>query len=131
MMHDPISDMLTRMRNALSVQKTEVVFPFSTLKWNMAKILKEQDFIEGFEKVKGPSGNEMISVVLKYRSQKPAMRNLKRISKPAARVYVKKDQLPVVLNHQGIAIISTPQGLMTNKEARKRGLGGEVLCEIF
>lgn len=141
MFNDPISDMLTRMRNALLVRKTEVLVPFSKVKWGLAKVIQENGYIEAFEKVKfaktkkGDTGSfDQILVKLKYEAEapkEPAIRLLKRVSKPGKRVYVKKEHLPTVLNNFGIAIISTPQGLMTNREARKRGLGGEIICEIY
>ncbi|MFA5021629.1 MAG: 30S ribosomal protein S8 [Patescibacteria group bacterium] len=131
-MTDPIADMLTRIRNALAVRKPEVVLPFSKIKIAIAEILKQNGYIKQVEKIEGVGGkfNE-IRIVLKYNSKEPAIENLKRISKPGRRVYVPKDKLPIVLNNLGIAIISTPQGLMTNKEAKKKNLGGEVICEIY
>lgn len=120
---DPIADMLTRIRNALRVKKSEVIIPFSKIKFSIAKILEEKNFVEKVE-----ISNGQISVKLKYKENKPAITSLKRISKPGCRVYVTKDKLPKVLGNLGIAIISTSQGVMTDKEARKRGLGGEVLC---
>ncbi len=143
MFNDPISDMLTRIRNALLVKKPEVRFPFSKVKWNIAKILKESGYIESFDKIKSyrlkgssrkmvPANYEEIVVHLKYDAfGESSIRQLKRVSKPGRRVYVKKDRIPVVLNNLGMAIISTPEGLMSNQQARKKGLGGEVMCEIF
>jgi len=134
-MTDPIADMLTRVRNALAVGKPELIFPFSKIKFDIAELLVREGFIKKSEKiVKGQNGNsfDQIKIVLKYLGPKePAITSLKRISKPGRRVYVVKDELPVVLNNFGIAIISTSHGLMTNKEASKQGLGGEVLCEIY
>ena len=137
-MTDPIADMLTRIRNASAVQKSELVLPMSKIKFELAKILKKEGWIQETsvrkfltEKKEESSFNE-IKIVLRYKkSGKSAITNLKRISKPGLRIYVDKDNLPKVLNNLGIAILSTPQGLMTNKEARKKGLGGEVLCEIY
>ena len=140
MIQDPISDMLTRIRNALMVKKRELYIPFSNMKWALAKLLKEGRYIESFEKVNGtPSDKDapkssqfdQILIVLKYENSQPAITSLKRMSRPGRRLYVKKGELPIVLNNLGIAIISTPQGLMTNKTARKLGLGGEVVCEIY
>lgn len=133
-MTDPISDMLTRIRNAQAVNKPEVVLPFSKMKMSIAEILKELDYVKNVEKIEkgGDSVNhDQIKIALKYLGNQPAISDLKRISKPGRRVYVTKDKLPNVLNSLGIAIISTPQGLMTNKEARKKSLGGEVICEIY
>jgi small subunit ribosomal protein S8 len=127
---DTIADMLTRIRNGLMVGKAEIVLPFSRMKFEIAKILEENGFIEKVEKVK--DAHEQIKINLKYDSRgKPAITMIKRVSKPSCRIYVGKDSLPRVQNDLGIAIISTSQGLMTNKEARKRGIGGEVICEVY
>ncbi len=125
-MTDPIADMLTRIRNALAVRKAQVVIPLSKIKLNMAKILEREKWIEKVE-----TKNNEIIISLKYENSSPAITKLKRISKPGCRVYVKHTELPIVLDGLGIAIISTPQGLMTNKEAKNKKVGGEVLCEIF
>ncbi len=133
-MTDPIADMLTRIRNALAVRKPEVVLPFSKIKFGIAEILEENGYIKNFEKIeKGNNGNnyDEIKIILKYQGSQPTITSLKRISKPGRRVYATKDELPRVLNSLGIAIISTSSGLMTNKEARKHKLGGEVICEIY
>ena len=134
-MTDPIADMLTRIRNAMAVRKPEVVLPFSKMKLSIAEILKTAGYLVDAKKVvKGQDGNahDQIKLVLKYIGGKEsAITKIKRISKPGLRVYASKDELPVVLNHLGIAIISTSQGLMTNKEAKKKNLGGEVICEIY
>jgi len=136
-MTDPIADMLTRIRNALAVGKKEVVFPFSKIKFEIGKILENEGFIKKIEKIPANLNQkegkfEQLKVDLKYLDNKdPAIRNLKRVSKPGQRIYVKKDQLPKVLGGLGIAIISTSKGLMTDKEARKRKLGGEIICEIW
>lgn len=127
---DPIADMLTRIRNASRVKKSEVIFPFSKIKFSIVKILEEERFVGRVER-KGKDDGE-ISVILKYKeNNEPAIASLKRISKQGCRIYVTKDKLPKVLGNLGIAIISTSQGIMTNKEARKKSLGGEVLCEIY
>ena len=129
-MTDPIADMLTRIRNAMAVKKPEVLIPFSNLKMEIARILKEGNWIESYEKQEDKFFN--IKIVLKYdEAGKPAITSIKRISSPGRRVYVNKNKLPRVLNNLGIAIISTSQGLRTNKDAKKQGLGGEVLCEIY
>ena len=134
-MTDPIADMLTRIRNALAVKKPEVILPFSKMKLAIAEILQQSGYIVKVEKIeKGNNGNnhDEMKIVLKYLGGKePAITSLKRISKPGRRLYTTKDKLPVVLNNLGIAIISTSQGLMTNKEAKKKGLGGEMICEIY
>jgi small subunit ribosomal protein S8 len=134
-MTDPISDMLTRIRNAMAVRKPEVVLPFSKMKLSIAQILKDNGYLANVEKLeKGQAGNSFtaIRLTLKYLGGKEsAISNIKRISKPGLRVYTGKGELPKILNNLGIAIISTSQGLMTNKEARKKNLGGEVICEVY
>ncbi len=134
-MTDPIADMLTRIRNAIAVRKAEVVLPFSKVKMNIAEILKTTGYVADVKKIdkaETATSFDQIKIVLKYSpSKESAITMLKRISKPGLRVYVGKDELPVVLNSLGIAIISTSQGLMTNKDARKKSLGGEVICEIY
>ena len=137
-MTDPIADMLTRIRNASAVKKHEIVLPMSKIKFEIAKILKSEGWIYDTEvlKAKGSKNKAQVfdelKIVLKYKkSGKSAITTLKRISKPGLRVYTNKHNLPKVLNNLGIAIISTPQGMMTNKKARKDGLGGEVICEIY
>lgn len=134
-MTDPIADMLTRIRNALAAKKPEVILPFSKIKLGIVEILKKEGFIKEVEEIskgRGENNFDQIRIVLKYLGPKePAISSLKRISKPGRRIYASKDELPRVLNNLGIAIISTSQGLMTNKEAKKAGLGGEVVCEIY
>jgi small subunit ribosomal protein S8 len=126
---DPISDMLTRIRNAVLARKPEVVVPYSRIKFEIAKIMEGEKFISGSEVM---DKGKQFKVFLKYRDDKsPVIRNLKRISKPGKRVYAPKDKLPKVLGGMGIAVVSTSQGLMTAKEAQKKGLGGEVICEIY
>lgn len=130
-MTDPIADMLTRIRNAALVNKTKVQIPFSKMKHSLAVILKEEGFITNFESVT-VLGMPMLEIVLKYSSDGVGVINsLKRISKPGRRVYTQKKSLPFVLNGFGIAILSTPQGLMTNKQAHQKNLGGEIICEIY
>ena len=128
-MTDPIADMLTRLRNALAVKKAEVIVPHSKIKLAIVDILKNNGYIVDYEKTDDNYGE--IKIILKYREGKSAITFLKRISKPGRRVYAQKDELPVVLNSLGIAILSTSQGIMTNKAAKKAGVGGEVLCEIY
>lgn len=130
MITDPISDMLTRIRNASQVRKDEARIPFSKLKFAIAKILSQEGFVGAVEKTAGAGFGE-IRVSLKYDGGEPAIRDITRISKPGRRAYSKYDTLPRVLSDNGIAIVSTSQGVMTNKEARRRKLGGEVLCEVF
>ena len=128
---DTIADMLTRIRNANSMRYTEVKVPASNLKLELARILKEEGFIKDY-KVLEETAQGMILITLKYGQKKErVITGLKRISKPGLRVYAKADEVPKVLNGLGIAIISTSHGIMTDKEARKQGLGGEVLAYIW
>ena len=128
---DPIADMLTRVRNAQAVKKSEVLIPFSKLKFEIAKILKHENYIEELSKVEETKFPQ-IKIVLKYKDKKePVIKAIKRVSRPGQRVYVSNNKIPRVLNNLGVAIISTSQGLMTNKEARRKGVGGEVICEIW
>lgn len=130
MLTDPISDMLTRIRNAQMVKKEEITLPFSKIKFSIAKILEAEGFIKKAEEDKEGKFAQL-RLMLKYENKKPMIHMIKRVSKPGNRVYAKSTEMPRVLSDLGIAIISTPNGLMTNKEARARHLGGEILCEIF
>ena len=128
---DTIADMLTRIRNANAMRYTEVKVPASNLKLELARILKEEGFIEDY-KVVDETAQGMILLTLKYGPKKErVITGLKRISKPGLRVYAKKEEVPKVLNGLGIAVISTSKGIMTDKEARKQNLGGEVLAYIW
>lgn len=129
-MTDPIADMLTRIRNAQAVRKAEVMIPHSKLKLRLAQILKEEGYVRSVDVVKTGSLSE-IKVELKYDNSLGVIRGIKRVSKPGHRVYVGSKELPHVLNGLGLAVVSTSQGLMTNKEARQKKLGGELLCEIY
>ncbi|MCH8049104.1 30S ribosomal protein S8 [Patescibacteria group bacterium] len=131
MMTDPISDMLTRIRNASMVGKRSIELPHSKIKFAIAKILQREGYVGTVERFE--DGNKlMLRVGLQYNdTDMPAISSVKRISKPGRRVYVKADKIPQVRSGFGFAIISTPNGLMTNSEARKRRLGGEVICEVF
>jgi len=130
-MTDPIADFLTRIRNANSVNHEKVEIPASKVKRTLAEILKGEGFIKDFEYIEdGKQG--IIRLYLKYGPNKQkVITGIKRISKPGLRVYVKKDQLPRVLGGLGIAVISTSQGIMSDREARKRQLGGEVICYVW
>jgi len=130
-MTDPIADFLTRIRNANSVHHEKVEIPASKLKKTMAEILKSEGMIKDFEYIEdGKQG--ILRVYLKYGANKQkVITGLKRISRPGLRVYAKKDEIPRILGGLGIAIISTSQGVMTDKQARKSGLGGEVLCYVW
>jgi small subunit ribosomal protein S8 len=127
---DPISDMLTRIRNASAARKSEVLIPFSKLKFEIAKILKHEDYIAHLEQTE-ESKFPMIKVTLKYDGKKSSIGHIQRVSTPGQRVYASKDQIPTVLENLGIAIISTPKGVMTNKQAKREGIGGEVICEVW
>jgi len=130
-MTDPIADFLTRVRNANSVNHEKVEIPASRQKKTLAEILKAEGFIKDFEYVEdGKQG--LLRLYLKYGNGKQkVITGIKRISKPGLRVYARKDAVPRVLGGLGIAVISTSQGIMTDKEARKRGLGGEVICYVW
>ncbi len=128
---DPIADMLTRIRNANQMRYKEVQVPFSKMKEELSKILKEEGFISDYKIVKADVEN-MLVLILKYGAKKErVITGLKRISKPGLRVYAKVDEIPKVLNGLGIAIISTSNGIMTDKRARKEQIGGEVLAYIW
>ena len=131
-MTDPIADMLTRIRNGLSAEHDTVVIPASKMKVEIARILKQEGYISGYS-VEGDTAKEKtIKVELKYGPDKQrVITGLKRISKPGLRVYAKGDNVPRVLNGLGIAIISTSKGLMTDREARKNNLGGEVVAYVW
>jgi small subunit ribosomal protein S8 len=121
--------MLTRIRNAAAVRKAELRVPYSNLKFAVAKILSEEGYIGSIDKAN--SGHGEIRISLKYEGNQPVFRSIRRSSRPGKRMYAGFDELPVVLSDRGIAVVSTSQGVMSNKEARKRKLGGEVLCEIY
>ena len=130
-MSDPIADMLTRIRNANQMRYKEVEVPTSTIKEEIARILKEEGFISGY-KIKKNNVQNIIVLSLKYGDNKErVITGLKRISKPGLRVYAKTNEIPKVLNGLGIAIISTSKGVMTDKQAREASLGGEVLAYIW
>lgn len=130
-MTDTISDMLTRIRNGQMARKSEVRMPFSKLKFNLAKLLEKEKFIASAREI-SEANRPALAIDLSYdETGQAAIRALKRVSRPGRRVYAKAGNLPRVLNDYGIAVISTPEGLMTNKEARKRGLGGEIICEVY
>ena len=127
---DPISDFLTRIRNASKAKKIKVEIPSSKMKAGLAEILKKNGYIYDY-KIDEDSKQNVISVLLKYSDGEPAINGLKRISKPGLRIYKKSDELPRVLNGLGTAVISTSKGLLTEKEARRQDAGGEVVCYIW
>lgn len=133
-MTDPIADMLTRIRNASKAKRDEVAVPFSKIKLEIAKILKREGYIADFAEIKpgiAPHKFGGIVIKLKYNDSQPVIAAIKKISRPGRRIYATKDNLPRVLNNLGLAVISTSQGLMTNRQAQKAGLGGEVIFEIY
>ncbi|HOE77045.1 MAG TPA: 30S ribosomal protein S8 [Bacilli bacterium] len=129
-MTDPIADMLTRIRNASQMKHSKVTVPASNLKMEVLRVLKEEGYISDYEKVEdGKQG--LINITLRYVDKMRAITGIKRISKPGLRVYAKSDELPKVLNGLGIAIVSTSSGLMTDKEARQKKLGGEIIAFVW
>lgn len=129
-MTDPISDMLTRIRNAQAVSRPTVSIPFSKAKFNLAKILEKEGLAVQVA-AKGRKTKKLIEIEIRYEKGRPLINGLKRVSKPGQRIYLKKDEIKPVRQGYGLSIISTSRGLMTNKEAKQKGLGGEVLCEIW
>ena len=130
-MTDPVADMLTRIRNANTAGHATVDIPASKIKKNIAEILLKEGYIKGFEVIEGET-QDTIKVAMKYGADKAkVISGIKRISKPGLKVYAKKDEIPKVLGGLGIAIISTSNGLITDKEARKLGVGGEVICYVW
>jgi small subunit ribosomal protein S8 len=130
-MTDPIADMLTRVRNGSMARHQSVLIPMSKIKLSLARILKEEGYIKDFD-VPVELGNRMFRVWLKYGPDKrPVLTGLKRVSRPGLRVYSKKSEIPMVLGGLGISVLSTPQGLMTGREAFRKNLGGEVICYVW
>jgi small subunit ribosomal protein S8 len=128
-MSDPISDMLTRIRNAQMVGQVEVAMPCSKVKISIAQVLKDEGYIEDFA-VREDGAKKELRIGLKYYAGRPVIERIERVSKPGLRVYKGRDGLPKVLNGLGVAIISTSQGVMTDRKARANGVGGEVLCIV-
>lgn len=131
-MTDPIADFLTRVRNANTAMKKSVDIPNSNMKVSLSQILKDEGFIKDYEVIADQdSVKKNIRVYLKYDNKTRVISGLKRISKPSLRVYVGKDEIPKVLGGLGVAILSTSKGVMTDKKARREGMGGEVLCYVW
>jgi small subunit ribosomal protein S8 len=128
-MTDPIADMLTRIRNAQMAEKVAVSMPSSKLKVAIAKVLKDEGYIDDFA-IRGNTGKSELDIALKYYAGRPVIERIERVSKPGLRVYKGKDDLPRVMNGLGIAIVSTPRGVMTDRGARAANTGGEVLCIV-
>ena len=132
-MHDPIADMLTRIRNAQLVGHTEVSMPASRLKGAIAQVLKQEGYIEDFavrDKGGDNGSKKELAIALKYYAGRPVIERLERVSKPGLRVYKGRNDIPRVMNGLGVAILSTSRGVMTDRKARADGLGGEVLCIV-
>jgi small subunit ribosomal protein S8 len=128
---DPVADMLSRLRNALRARHQKVDVPASQLKLEIARILKEEGYIANF-KAAEEEGHKLIRIYLKYGSNNEAvMSNLSRVSRPGCRVYVRRTEIPRVLGGLGINILTTPRGVMTGRQARRQGVGGELLCEVW
>lgn len=125
-MTDPISDMLTQIRNAYAVGRAEIQIDASKLKMAILSVLKEKGYIDDFSQK-----DQFVIIVLKYAGDRPAVTSVERVSKPGRRVYVKKDEIPRVLSGRGIAVISTPKGIMTGDKAKKNQLGGELICKVY
>ena len=134
--NDPIADMLTRIRNGVMASQSVVAMPHSKIKEEISRILKEEGFIEGYEVVEGEKpGMMVLRVKIKYvgerRQRTPVITGLERISRPGRRVYTQKQEIPWVLAGMGIAILSTPKGVMTGQRARQLNVGGEILCKVW
>ena len=128
-MSDPIADMLTRIRNAQMVQKVSVVMPASKLKTAIAEVLKAEGYIDGFA-VRDAESKPQLEIALKYYAGKPVIEHIERVSRPGLRVYKGRHDIPSVMNGLGVAIVTTPKGVMTDRKARQAGIGGEVLCYV-
>ena len=128
-MSDPIADMLTRIRNAQLVEKTSVAMPSSKLKQAIAQVLKDEGYIEDFA-VKGEAAKPQLEIALKYYAGRPVIERLERVSRPGLRIYRGRHDIPQVQNGLGVAIVTTPKGVMTDRKARAAGIGGEVLCYV-
>lgn len=130
MITDPITDMLNRIKNGQASAKEMVIVPYSNFKYEIAKILEKEKFVAGIEK-KGKKANKFFEVILKYDNKIPAISGIKRISKPGRRIYLPAKDLRKIKDGFGMAVVSTPKGLKSNKQARKESVGGEVLFEIW
>ena len=128
-MSDPIADMLTRIRNAQAVDKAVVTMPSSKIKIAIAQVLKDEGYIDGFA-VRSDDGKAQLDIALKYYAGRPVIERIERVSRPGLRVYKGRDSIPQVMNGLGVAIVTTPKGVMTDRKARQTGVGGEVLCYV-
>ncbi|MCC5972353.1 MAG: 30S ribosomal protein S8 [Pararhodobacter sp.] len=130
-MNDPLGDMLTRIRNAQLRGKTSVRTPASKLRAWVLDVLLDEGYIRGYERVTSQAGHPELEIALKYASGEPAIRELKRVSKPGRRVYAGSTEIPMVRNGLGVSVVSTPKGVMSDAAARAANVGGEVLCRVF
>ena len=128
-MSDPIADLLTRIRNAQMVAKTTVSVPSSKVKIAIAQVLQEEGYIDGF-KVSTEGGKSELLIALKYYAGRPVIERIERVSRPGLRIYKGRHDIPIVMNGLGVAIVTTPKGVMTDRKARQAGIGGEVLCYV-
>ena len=128
-MSDPIADMLTRIRNAQLVEKSAVTMPASKLKVAIAQVLKDEGYIDGY-RVLEDGGRRELEIGLKYYAGRPVIERIERVSRPGLRIYKGRDAIPQVMNGLGVAIVTTPKGVMTDRKARQNGVGGEVLCYV-
>jgi len=128
-MNDPLGDLLTRIRNAQMVAKATVQIPSSKVKVAIAQVLKDEGYIDGFQ-VKSADGKAELEITLKYYAGRPVIERIERVSRPGLRVYKGRDAIPSVMNGLGVAIVTTPKGVMTDRKARASGIGGEVLCVV-
>lgn len=128
-MSDPIADMLTRIRNAQASEKVTVSLPSSKVKVSIAKVLKDEGYIDNFA-IRDADGKPQLDIALKYYAGKPVIEKIERISRPGLRIYKGREDIPQVMNGLGVAIVSTSQGVMTDRKARQTGIGGEVLCIV-
>ncbi len=128
-MSDPIADMLTRIRNAQMVEKASVRMPASKLKAAIAQVLADEGYIEGFELLRDGARADL-QIALKYYAGRPVIEHIERVSRPGLRIYRGRNAIPQVMNGLGVAIVSTPKGVMTDRKARQVGVGGEVLCYV-
>ena len=128
-MSDPIADMLTRIRNGQLAGHAKVSMPSSKLKASLAQLLADEGYVSSFD-VKDTDGKSILSVDLKYYQGKPVIEMLKRVSRPGLRVYKNKDELPKVIGGLGVAVVSTSKGIMSDRDARKQGVGGEIICYV-
>jgi len=129
MMTDPIADMLTRVRNAQAASKVDVTMPSSKLKNAIAKVLQDEGYIAGFSS--DGAAKPTLTITLKYHEGRPVIDELKRVSRPGLRIYKNKNELPKILNGLGVAIVSTSAGVMSDRDARAAGRGGEILCTVY